>query len=441
MTGPGAVLAQRYRLDQRVGGGAMGEVWRGTDTALDRTIAVKVVRPELLEEPSFRDRFLAEARTMAKIKHRGVVTVHDYHSDPSLSFLVMEYVAGESLAQRLYRLGRLDPVPAMTLLAQAADALQAAHDQGVVHRDVKPGNLLVTVDGTVVLTDFGIARTVASAPLTETGAVVGTVSYLAPEQVLGKPATARSDVYALGVVAYECLTGRKPFEGENPFEIAMKRVQDPPQPLPEGFAPAVRTVVEQALAAEPEQRWESAAEFGRAARRAASAVPVAGTAAVRAAVPAPGGEPPPSPPPPHYQPPAQQQSPFPPPAQQPPYYQAPPVHQPPYQPPAYPSAGYQAPAQSPYPPPRPVPGQQNTLGLLGLIFGILSIPFGVCCGLFGTPAAVAGIVLGVLGMRKAAEGLASNRGMALAGVICGGVGAVLAVVSFGLSLVTEVTGL
>jgi serine/threonine-protein kinase len=269
MYGPGARLANRYRLDERVGGGGMGEVWRATDLVLDRTVAVKVMRPELLEEPSFAERFLAEARTMATIRHPGVVGVHDYRSDSTGAFLVMEYVSGEALSRRLHRLGRLDPTLTMTLMAQAADALQAAHDRGVVHRDIKPGNLLVTPDHRLVLTDFGIARSAASTPLTATGAVIGTPSYLAPEQVLGRPATARSDLYALGVVGYECLAGRRPFDGENPFDVAMKRLRDPPPPLAD-TPPEVRAVVERALAPDPDQRWPSAADLAAAARRAAA---------------------------------------------------------------------------------------------------------------------------------------------------------------------------
>jgi serine/threonine-protein kinase len=267
MHGPGALLSNRYRLDERVGGGGMGEVWRATDEVLSRTVAVKVMRPELLEEPGFAERFLAEARTMATIKHRGVVAVHDYRGDQAGAFLVMEYVEGEALSRRLHRFGRLDPVRTMALIAQAADALQAAHDRGVVHRDIKPGNLLVTADDTLILTDFGIARSAASTPLTATGAVIGTPSYLAPEQVLGQPASTRSDLYALGVVAYECLSGRRPFDGENPFDVAMKRLREPP-PTMAGEAPmAVLVVVERALAADPEQRWQSAAELAAAARR------------------------------------------------------------------------------------------------------------------------------------------------------------------------------
>jgi serine/threonine protein kinase len=268
MYGPGALLANRYRLDERVGGGGMGEVWRATDEVLGRTVAVKVMRPELLEEPGFADRFLAEARTMATIKHRGVVAVHDYQGDSSGAFLVMEYVEGEALSRRLHRFGRLDPVRTMTLIAQAADALQAAHDKGVVHRDIKPGNLLVTADDMLVLTDFGIARSAASTPLTATGAVIGTPSYLAPEQVLGKPATPLSDVYALGVVAYECLTGRRPFDGENPFDVAMKRLREPPPAMTGDVPTAVLAVVERTLAADSAQRWPSAAALAAAARKA-----------------------------------------------------------------------------------------------------------------------------------------------------------------------------
>jgi serine/threonine-protein kinase len=271
MYGPGTVLASRYRLDERVGGGGMGEVWRSTDQVLERTVAVKMMRQELVEEAGFAERFLAEARTMAAIKHPGVVAVHDYRGDESVAFLVMEYVEGEALARRLHRFGRLDPTRTMRLVAQAADALHAAHEKGVVHRDIKPGNLLVTAADTVVLTDFGIARSAASTPLTATGAVVGTPSYLAPEQVLGNPATPRSDVYALGVVAYECLAGRRPFDGDNPFEIAMKRLREPPPTLVVDVPPAVLAVLERTLAADPDQRWQSAAELAAAARQAVTA--------------------------------------------------------------------------------------------------------------------------------------------------------------------------
>ncbi|QSB15010.1 serine/threonine protein kinase [Natronosporangium hydrolyticum] len=285
MSGPGTLLANRYRLDDRVGGGGMGEVWRATDQVLGRSVAVKLMRRELVAEPGFADRFLAEARTMATIRHPGVVGIHDYHGDAAGAFLVMEYVEGESLAEVLHRSGRLDPARAMRLMSQAAEALQAAHDKGVVHRDIKPGNLLVTADDTLVLTDFGIARSAGNAALTAAGAIVGTPQYLSPEQVLGRPATARSDLYALGVVGYECLTGQRPFDGDNPFEIAMKRLQEPPPPLPPTVPPAVRAVLDRALATEPEQRWATAREMASATQRAATAGASAATAPAPPAAP------------------------------------------------------------------------------------------------------------------------------------------------------------
>ena len=276
----GVDLGGRYRLEERIGAGGMGEVWRATDTVLGRTVAVKVVLAALVDEPGFSERFLIEARAMASLRHPGVVAIHDYRSDAQVTYLVMEYVDGEPLSQVLRRLGRLDWQSTMNLVAQAADALAAAHERGIVHRDVKPANLLVRRDGTVVLTDFGIARSPGGAALTSAGAIMGTPSYLAPEQVLGEPATPRSDIYALGVVAYECLAGRRPFDGENPFAVAMQRLHQPPPPLGVDTPEPVRRVVGHALATDPRQRWGSATELATAARTA-----LAG----RASAPAPRG--------------------------------------------------------------------------------------------------------------------------------------------------------
>src|SRR5690606_38584756 len=197
------------------------------------------------------------ARTMAAIRHPGVVAIHDYRGDAANAFLVMEYVEGDALSRRLHRAGGIGPTRTMRMIAPAADARRAAPLAGVGHRDITPGTLPVPPADPGVLTDFGIARSAASTPLTATGAVVGTPPYPAPEQVLGKPATARSDVYALGVVAYEGLTGRRPFDGDNPFEIAMKRLREPPPPLPGHIPAEVVAVVERALAADPEQRWQT----------------------------------------------------------------------------------------------------------------------------------------------------------------------------------------
>jgi serine/threonine-protein kinase len=210
---------------------------------------------------------------MASVRHPGVVTIHDYFGNAEGAYLVMEYVEGEPLSRTLDRLGRLAPATAMELVGQAADALQAAHDRGIVHRDVKPGNLLMRTDGTVALTDFGIALAQEGTALTTAGAILGTPSYLAPEQVLGEPATARSDVYALGVVAYECLTGRRPFTGENPFAIAMRRVREAPPPLGPDIPAPVAAVVQRALAVDPAHRWPTAAHLATAARGAVAGRP------------------------------------------------------------------------------------------------------------------------------------------------------------------------
>jgi serine/threonine protein kinase len=272
MISPGVTLGGRYRLDERIAGGGMGDVWRGTDEVLGRTVAVKILLPALLDEPGFAERFRGEARTMATINHPGVVDVYDYGSDQDLAFLVMEYVEGDALSRTLSRVGRLTPARTMALVAQAADALQAAHANGIVHRDVKPGNLLVRPNGTLVLTDFGIARSALVGQLTVAGSVLGTASYISPEQASGAVATAASDVYALGVVAYQCLSGHRPFDGATPIEIAMKHVRDTPRPLPADIPPAIRAIVDRALAKDPGARWPTASAMASVARQAASSL-------------------------------------------------------------------------------------------------------------------------------------------------------------------------
>ena len=272
MISPGVTLGGRYRLEERIAGGGMGDVWRGTDEVLGRTVAVKILLPALLDEPGFAERFRGEARTMATINHPGVVDVYDYGSDQQLAFLVMEYVEGDALSRTLSRVGRLTPARTMALVAQAADALHAAHANGIVHRDVKPGNLLVRPNGTLVLTDFGIARSALVGQLTVAGSVLGTASYISPEQASGEVATPASDVYALGVVAYQCLSGHRPFDGATPVEIAMKHVRDTPRPLPADIPPAVRAIVDRALAKDPAARWPSAAAMASVARQAAAAL-------------------------------------------------------------------------------------------------------------------------------------------------------------------------
>jgi len=206
---------------------------------------------------------------MATINHPGVVQIYDFGHD-QVAYLVMEFIEGEPLSSTLTRVGRLTPERTMSLVAQAAEALHASHLKGVVHRDVKPGNLLVRPNGTLVLTDYGIARTAAAAQLTATGAILGTASYISPEQASGVPASPASDVYSLGVVAYQCLSGYRPFEGNTPFEIAMMHVNTMARPLPDDVPVAIRQVVDRAMAKDPGARWSTASEFAQAARKAAT---------------------------------------------------------------------------------------------------------------------------------------------------------------------------
>ncbi|AEB42092.1 serine/threonine-protein kinase [Micromonospora maris] len=303
MLSPGVQLGNRYRLDERIASGGMGDVWRGTDQVLGRTVAVKSLLPALLDEPGFAERFRGEARTMATINHPGVVDVYDFGSDQQIAFLVMEYIEGDPLSATLSRVGRLTPARTMALVAQAADALHAAHVKGIVHRDVKPGNLLVRPNGTLVLTDFGIARSELVGQLTAAGSVLGTASYISPEQATGQVATPASDVYALGVVAYQCLAGRRPFEGDNPLDIAMRHVRETPRPLPSDIPPQVCALVERAMAKDPKDRWASAAVLAGVARQLKAALSrqarPGGSAPISAAPasPAPVGRNPATPPP------------------------------------------------------------------------------------------------------------------------------------------------
>jgi serine/threonine-protein kinase len=269
----GLRLGDRYRLDVRIGAGGMGEVWRAFDEVLARVVAVKAMLPAVADEPDFARRFVVEAQAMASVNHDAVAAIHDYGHSHGVTYLVMEFIDGESLSQVLTRAGRLGPADTLRLIARAADGLQAVHDRGIVHRDIKPANLLVRRDGTLLITDFGISRTEDGTQLTVSGAILGTPTYLSPEQVLGRPATALSDVYSLGLTAYECLTGRRPFTGENPYAVALQRVQSGPAPLGADVPPAVAAVVARALARDPADRWRSAAELAAAAR-AVSAGPV-----------------------------------------------------------------------------------------------------------------------------------------------------------------------
>jgi serine/threonine-protein kinase len=274
----------------------MGVVWRATDTVLGREVAVKILKPEYADDAAFRSRFEAEARHAAALHHPGVASVFDFGELPAddgsgqpRPYLVMELVPGQPLSALLRGGEPMPPDTATDLAGQAADALAAAHRLGIVHRDIKPANLMITPDGRVKITDFGIARAADAAGITQTGQVVGTPAYLSPEQAEGKPSTAASDVYALGVVLYECLAGVRPFRGDSPIATALAHLRDDPPPLPDSVPRQLRDTVAVALAKDPADRFASMDAFAEAlrggpvaARPGAAAVGAAGAAAAGA---------------------------------------------------------------------------------------------------------------------------------------------------------------
>ncbi|HET6816972.1 MAG TPA: protein kinase [Mycobacteriales bacterium] len=262
---PDFTLGDRYQLQQRIATGGMGEVWRANDSLLGRAVAVKVLKPEYAADPHFLERFRNEARHTASLSHPGIANVFDYGEVGDKAYLVMELVAGEPLSTILARDGRLTPASTLDIVGQAALALQAAHDVGVIHRDVKPGNILIRPDGVVKVTDFGIARVVDAAPVTQTGMVVGTAAYLSPEQASGRSTTTASDVYSLGVVAYECLSGERPFHADSAVGVAMAHATATPPPLPKDVPPLVADFVLRAMEKDPARRPSSAGDFGRTA--------------------------------------------------------------------------------------------------------------------------------------------------------------------------------
>ena len=274
-------LTSRYRLESLIAAGGMGEVWRAVDQALDRPVAVKLLRPEYVHDPVILARFHAEAHYVGQLSDPGIAQVYDYAGagPASPAYLVMELVDGPSLAA-LLATGPLPPQRTADVLAQAARALHAAHRSGVVHRDIKPGNLLIAADGRVKVTDFGIASSPRAASLTNTGTLLGTMGYLAPERVSGQSATPASDLYALGVVGYECLTGQPPFQG-GPLQVALAHRDQPFPALPSWClgspaGMALARLIMDMTAKEPALRPGSAAEVAaRAAQIRDGVLPAA----------------------------------------------------------------------------------------------------------------------------------------------------------------------
>lgn len=259
----GLVLGDRYRLVSRIAVGGMGEVWVAHDDALRRDVAVKVLREEFAGDEGFLERFRTEARNGAQLSHPNIAALYDYGEQEGSGFLVMELVLGEPMSDLLDRQPVLPTRRLLPILAQTARALHAAHVAAVVHRDVKPGNILLARSGRVKITDFGISTASNQVPMTASGMVMGTAQYLSPEQAMGRAATPASDIYSLGIVAYEGLVGHRPFTGSTAVDIAIAHVNKPVPPLPSSVDPALADLVMRMLDKDPEKRPRSAASLAR----------------------------------------------------------------------------------------------------------------------------------------------------------------------------------
>jgi eukaryotic-like serine/threonine-protein kinase len=283
------LLAGRYRLTDRIASGGMGEVWRGEDVLLNRAVAVKLLPTGRAGDEAFLARFRAEARYAASLSHPGIARVYDYGESAEFggAYLIMELVRGEPLSAILARAGRLSPDATLDIIGQAARALDAAHQAGIVHRDIKPGNLLIAGGGITKITDFGIAtamRAAQVAHLTETGMVMGTAMYVSPEQATGAPVTAASDIYSLGVVAYECLAGYPPFRASEPLAMAYAHKHAPVPPLPPDVPQPVSDLVYDMLAKNPDQRPASVRVVADRADMLRDALALGGSAAMAGSV-------------------------------------------------------------------------------------------------------------------------------------------------------------
>jgi eukaryotic-like serine/threonine-protein kinase len=267
---PGDLIADRYELEELVGTGGMSTVFRARDLQLDRRVAIKILHERYLEDPEYVERFRREARAVAKLSHPNIVTVIDRGDDGGRQYIVFEHVEGQNLKELVTRTGRMPPRRALELVIPVADGLAFAHEHGLVHRDVKPQNVLLSSEGEVKVTDFGIARSLdVEHGVTQTGTVLGTSEYLAPEQASGEPISPATDEYSLGVVLWELLTGEVPFTGENFVAVALRHVNEPPPRLRDqrpDLSPRLAAAVERALAKDPAARFPSMAALARELR-------------------------------------------------------------------------------------------------------------------------------------------------------------------------------
>lgn len=257
-------LVSSYKITDRIGEGGMGAVFRGIDLMLEREVAIKMLRPELSRQPTIVERFRSEAITLAKLNHPNIATLYNFLRQGDDFFMVMEFVRGETLDSLIRRSGAMQCDRAIALFCQALEGIDHAHKMGIIHRDIKPANMMFTENGTLKVMDFGIARVLGTARMTKQGNIVGTIEYMSPEQVRGEETDARSDIYSLGILLYEMLTGRVPFNSSSEFELMRSQIEDAPPP-PRTLAAHIPLPIEQAimhaLAKKPEARHRTAAEF------------------------------------------------------------------------------------------------------------------------------------------------------------------------------------
>ncbi|MFP4497538.1 MAG: Stk1 family PASTA domain-containing Ser/Thr kinase [Vulcanimicrobiota bacterium] len=262
----GETLKDRYLIEEKIGEGGMAIIYKAQDLRLKRFVAVKVLRSHLANEEEILSRFLREAQSAARLVHPNIVSVYDIEEEPDRKYIVMEYVESHNLKELIQEGAPFDLDTVIQLFRQIASAVKYAHENGIIHRDLKPQNVLITDEGFLKVTDFGIARAITSSSLTQTGTMMGSVQYFSPEQAQGKPVDKTADIYSLGIMLFECLTGKLPFHGENPIAIALKQVQETP-PLPSGINPSVGAeldeVVTRCLSKSADNRFQDVDEFIR----------------------------------------------------------------------------------------------------------------------------------------------------------------------------------